>query len=40
MYRDGQRDVAQYNRDPFNDEKIEVLKGASSMLFGRGSTGG
>lgn len=28
MYRDGQRDVAQYNRDPFNDEKIEVLKGA------------
>lgn len=39
-YRDGQRDVAQYNRDPFNDEKIEVLKGASSMLFGRGSTGG
>ncbi|WP_374498424.1 TonB-dependent receptor [Vogesella indigofera] len=39
-YRDGQRDVAQYNRDPFNDERIEVLKGASSMLFGRGSTGG
>ena len=40
MYRDGQRDVAQYNRDPFNDERVEVLKGASSMLFGRGSTGG
>ncbi|GGY00862.1 TonB-dependent receptor [Vogesella alkaliphila] len=39
-YRDGQRDVAQYNRDPFNDERVEVLKGASSMLFGRGSTGG
>lgn len=39
-YRDGQRDAAQYNRDPFTDEKIEVLKGASSMLFGRGSTGG
>lgn len=39
-YRDGQRDTAQYNRDPFNDERIEVLKGASSMLFGRGSTGG
>ena len=39
-YRDGQRDIAQYNRDPFNDERIEVLKGASSMLFGRGSTGG
>lgn len=39
-YRDGQRDIAQYNRDPFNDERVEVLKGASSMLFGRGSTGG
>lgn len=39
-YRDGMRDIGQYNRDAFNDEKVEVLKGASSMLFGRGSTGG
>jgi len=39
-YRDGMRDIGQYNRDAFDDEKIEVLKGASSMLFGRGSTGG
>lgn len=39
-YRDGMRDIGQYNRDAFNDDKVEVLKGASSMLFGRGSTGG
>ncbi|MDF0605507.1 TonB-dependent siderophore receptor [Neisseriaceae bacterium TC5R-5] len=39
-YLDGMRDIGQYNRDPFNLEKVEVLKGASSMLFGRGSTGG
>ncbi|AXK39070.1 TonB-dependent receptor [Crenobacter cavernae] len=39
-YLDGIRDSGQYNRDPFNDERVEVLKGASSMLFGRGSTGG
>lgn len=39
-YRDGMRDIGQYNRDAFNDERVEVLKGASSMLFGRGSTGG
>ena len=39
-YRDGMRDIGQYNRDAFNDEKVEILKGASSMLFGRGSTGG
>lgn len=39
-YLDGMRDIGQYNRDTFNLEKVEVLKGASSMLFGRGSTGG
>ena len=38
--RDGMRDIGQYTRDAFNDEKVEILKGASSMLFGRGSTGG
>lgn len=40
VFRDGFRDRGQYNRDTFNIEAIEVLKGPSSMLFGRGSTGG
>ncbi len=40
LYLDNMRDVAQYNRDTFNLEQVDVLKGSSSMLFGRGSTGG
>ena len=40
IYLDGIRDIAQYNRDVFNYERVEVLRGSSSMLFGRGSTGG
>jgi catecholate siderophore receptor len=40
VFRDGFRDRGQYTRDTFNVEAIEVLKGPSSMLFGRGSTGG
>jgi len=40
LYIDGMRDIAQYNRDPFNTEQIEVQKGPSSTFFGRGSTGG
>lgn len=40
IYLDGMRDIAQYNRDNFNTERVEVLRGAASMLFGRGSTGG
>jgi catecholate siderophore receptor len=40
LYLDNIRDYAQYNRETFNLEQIDVLKGASSMLFGRGSTGG
>jgi catecholate siderophore receptor len=40
IYTDGMRDIAQYNRDNFNTERVEVLRGAASMLFGRGSTGG
>lgn len=40
LYLDNMRDAAQYNRDTFNLEQIDVLKGSSSMLFGRGSTGG
>lgn len=40
LYLDGLRDVAQYTRDVFNLEQVDVLRGAASMLFGRGSTGG
>jgi catecholate siderophore receptor len=40
IYLDGMRDIAQYNRDTFNIDRVEVLRGAASMLFGRGSTGG
>lgn len=40
LYLDGMRDIAQYNREVFNLERIEVLRGSASMLFGRGSTGG
>jgi len=40
LYLDGMRDSAQYNRETFNLEQIDVLRGSSSMLFGRGSTGG
>jgi catecholate siderophore receptor len=40
IYLDAIRDIAQYNRDLFNIESIDVLRGSASMLFGRGSTGG
>jgi catecholate siderophore receptor len=40
IFIDGMRDRGQYTRDTFSLEAIEVLKGPSSMLFGRGSTGG
>lgn len=40
IYLDGFRDRGQYFRDTFAMEEIEVLMGPSSMLFGRGSTGG
>jgi len=40
LYLDGLRDIAQYNRDTFNLQQIEVMRGSASMLFGRGSTGG
>ncbi len=29
-----------YERDTFNHDRVEVLKGSASMLFGKGSTGG
>jgi catecholate siderophore receptor len=40
LFVDGARDPGQYNRDTFNIDSVEVLKGPSSLLFGRGSTGG
>jgi catecholate siderophore receptor len=40
LYLDGMRDPGQYYRDIFDLEQIEILFGPSSMLFGRGSTGG
>jgi len=40
IYMDGFRDPGQYYRDLFDLSAIEVLKGPSSMMFGRGSTGG
>jgi catecholate siderophore receptor len=40
FYLDGMHDFGSYYRDPFYLDKIEVLKGPSSILFGRGSTGG
>jgi catecholate siderophore receptor len=40
LFLDGARDRGQYTRDVFFLESVEVLKGPSSMLFGRGSTGG
>jgi catecholate siderophore receptor len=40
IYIDGMRDRGQYYRDTFALDAIEVLMGPSSMLFGRGSTGG
>ena len=40
IYLDGFRDRGQYYRDTFALQQVEVLMGPSSMLFGRGSTGG
>ena len=40
IFLDGMTDFGSYDRDPFNLEQIEVLKGPSSAQFGRGSSGG
>jgi catecholate siderophore receptor len=40
IYVDGMRDGVLYERDTFNNDRVEVLKGSASMLFGKGSTGG
>jgi len=40
IFVDGLRDPAFYERDTFNDDRLELLRGSASMLFGRGSSGG
>lgn len=40
FYLDGLRDDAQYYRPLYNVERIEVLKGANALIFGRGGGGG
>ncbi len=40
IFLDGMRDPAFYDRDTFNNDRVELLRGSASMLFGRGSTGG
>jgi catecholate siderophore receptor len=40
IFVDGIRDFGMYSRDTFNLESVEMLKGPSAVIFGRGSTGG
>ncbi|MFP8967075.1 TonB-dependent receptor [Pokkaliibacter sp. CJK22405] len=40
IYVDGVRDMGTYTRDSYNLEQVEVAKGPSSSMSGRGSTGG
>jgi len=40
FFLDGIRDAAVYSRDSFDLDSVEVIKGPSAVLFGRGSTGG
>jgi catecholate siderophore receptor len=40
IFVDVLRDPAFYDRDTFNFDRVEVIRGSASMLFGRGSTGG
>lgn len=40
FYLDGIRDDAQYYRPLYNTERVEILKGANALLFGRGGGGG
>jgi catecholate siderophore receptor len=40
VFVDGMRDPAFYERDTFFYDRLELLRGSASMLFGRGSTGG
>lgn len=40
MYINGVRDDVQYYRDLYNLERVEAVKGANAMTFGRGGGGG
>jgi catecholate siderophore receptor len=40
FYLDGLRDDAQYYRSLYNVDRVEVLKGANALIFGRGAGGG
>lgn len=40
FYQDGMRDDIQTYRDLYNTDRIEVLRGANAMIFGRGGSGG
>ena len=40
FYLDGLRDDTQYYRSLYNIDRVEVLKGANALLFGRGGGGG
>ncbi|MEO6227007.1 MAG: TonB-dependent receptor plug domain-containing protein, partial [Thermomonas sp.] len=40
FFVDGIRDDVQYFRDVYNLERVEALKGANAMIFGRGGSGG
>jgi catecholate siderophore receptor len=40
IYTDGLRDFGVYTRDAFDYEAVQVLKGPSGAMFGRGTTGG
>ena len=40
FFVDGVRDDLQYFRDVYNTDRIEVLKGPSGLVFGRGTGGG
>jgi catecholate siderophore receptor len=40
FYLDGLRDDAQYYRSLYNVARVEVLKGANALIFGRGGGGG
>jgi catecholate siderophore receptor len=40
FFVDGLRDDAQYYRPLYNVDRVEVLKGANALIFGRGGAGG
>ena len=40
FFVDGMRDDVQYFRDLYNVERVEALKGANALIFGRGIGGG